>query len=779
MKIIIVLIFCLPFYLSAQVQGVVLDKNSGETIIGAKVISSKGLRTLTNSLGKFYLEKVEFPDTLQVSFSGYKSQNVILTEPIQLEIKMLSEFLEIDQVVITAGRRKQALEDVTISMEILPPSLINNKALTNIEDAVDQSPGVYAMDGQVSIRGGSGFAYGAGSRVLVIMNGMPLLSGDAGDAKWNAVPMENISQIEILKGASSVLFGSGALNGIITLNEKEPSKDGELKVKLQSGIYDNPKRSSLKWWSKNPMYYQTDAYYGKSFRQFGYYVSANAYTNPGYREGESEDRVRLNGSAFYTPEKMNRLKIGLNYTIQIQETGNFIIWESDSLAYTPSGGADTSNSASTLTYNKGIRFNFDPYIKFTDKYENAHSLKTRYYYIKNENITNSEQSSSSYVRFADYQFQKKWSTIITLTSGITYIRSDVESYLFGNHFSNNASFYLQYEHRIKKLDLTGGLRTEYFDQDKKRGDSDYMFGNDSGRVLPVYPIFRFGAHYKLLKGTHLRASFGQGIRYPAIAERYTKTSVGSLNVFPNPELKPETGWAVEMGVKQIVRAGKNWKGMIDIAGFVNQYENMMEFTFDEFKPDSIPWSLNPESPGYINKWFGFQARNAEKARITGIETSFNSQGQIGEFTINSLLGYTYMNPVSLNTDTNYLKTFSDSNSTILKYRFRHLFKGDIEITWKGISVGYSVRYNSFMSNIDAIFESEILPGVSILPGLKEYRERHQTGSLVSDCRIGYTIKEVYRIGFIVNNIFNAEYMTRPGDIQAPRSFVLQLQFNFK
>ena len=106
----------------------------------------------------------------------------------------------------------------------MKPALIANKGFTNLEQAVNQSPGVFTMDGQVSIRGGGGYAYGAGSRVMLLWNGIPMLSPDVGDVKWNAVPMEQASQIEILKGASSVLYGSGALNGIIALTEKEASK---------------------------------------------------------------------------------------------------------------------------------------------------------------------------------------------------------------------------------------------------------------------------------------------------------------------------------------------------------------------------------------------------------------------------------------------------------------------------------------------------------------------------------------------------------------------------
>jgi iron complex outermembrane receptor protein len=281
----------------------------------------------------------------------------------------------------------------------------------------------------------------------------------------------------------------------------------------------------------------------------------------------------------------------------------------------------------------------------------------------------------------------------------------------------------------------------------------------------------------------LRASFGQGIRYPSVAERYTETSVGALNIFPNYNLRPEKGWAAEVGIKQVVKIGKNWKGLIDVAGFVNQYENMMEFTFGVFIPDTnSSLSLNPAAWNYIGNYFGFQAQNAEKARIAGVELSFNSQGKIGEVELTSLIGYTYMNPISLNKDSAYVYTFSDSASNILKYRFKHLVKADIEATWKGISLGFTARYNSFMTNIDKTFVEgiQVVDGsvIEILPGLDRYRAENNKGNLVFDARIGYTFLEHYRIGFVVNNLLNTEYDTRPGDIQAPRTYVLQLQLKF-
>ncbi len=779
MKIIYVALFSflMPISFIAQVTGVVTDYSGKAPMIGVKVIASSGEKTITDFDGKYNLPINKFPVTIVFSMIQYANDTIVITQAGNYTLELKEFVKDFETIVVSAGRRKQAAEDVPVSMEVIRPQLIDNKGITDLEQAVDQTPGVFTMDGQVSIRGGSGFAYGTGSRVLLLWNGMPLLSGYAGDTQWNAIPMEQASQIEIMKGAASVLYGSGALNGVIALSEKEPSYKPETKIKVQSGIYDNPRRASLKWWTRNPMNQQVEVYHGQMHNKFGYTVSTTLFHNDGYRDGETEMRGRISGSLYFKSQKFNRLKTGIGYNYQAQKTGSFLIWQSDTLGYTPSGGADTSLAASTLTYNLGQRLFLDPYLKFTDKHNNKHSLKTRMYFAENTNLTNVAQSNGAIIYFTDYQFQKQYGNDLTITSGISNIYNVVKSNLFGNHTSSNFAIYAQFEKKIGELDISAGVRAEYFQMDGKKGDTDFLISRKDSTSIPIYPILRTGLHYKLAKYTHLRASFGQGIRYPSVAERYTTTSVGSLNIFPNPALKPEIGWAAEIGFKQGVKI-QSWKGMLDVAAFVNQYSNMMEFTFGIFNPASIPLSTNPSDPGYINKWIGFQAQNAEKARISGIDVSFNSSGSIGKFEIISLLGYTYMNPISLNKDSNYVANFSDANTNMLKYRFKHLAKADIEVNYNAFSFGVSSRYNSFMNNIDKVFEEPIAGSTYILPGLKAYRQKYNSGNLVFDCRFGFKINDQYRIGLIANNILNAEYTTRPGDIQPPRNYMVQLQMKF-
>ncbi len=769
---------CLPLIAFAQISGVVQDLNSGEPIIGAKVFASDGNKTLTDFDGAFTLSCKSFPVTLVTKMLQYTNDSTVLNSAGEVTIKLGEPVTDLQMVVVSAGRRKQAIEEVPVSIEIIKPELIDNKGITSLDQAVEQTPGVSTFDGQVSIRGGSGFSYGAGSRVLLLWNGMPLLSGYAGDTQWNAIPMEQAAQIEVMKGASSVLYGSGALNGIIAIREREPGTTPVTKLKVQYGIYDNPRRTSLRWWDTNPMTQQIEFYRSQMFKNVGYTISSTLFHDDGYKNREFEFRGRVSGTFYYRPKKWSKVKAGISYNYQVQKTGNFIIWESDTLGYTPQGGIDTSNAASTLTYTLGQRLFIDPYVKIIDKHNNRHSFKNRMYYVKNVILGNESQNSIATIYNNDYQFQKSYANGLTLTSGASSLYNVVIAELFGSHTSWNSAIFTQIEHHIGKFDFTAGLRLEYFEMDGERGDSDFLIPKLDSTVLPFYPVARSGFHYKLAEYTHLRASLGQGIRYPAVGERFIQTSVGALNVFPNPTLRPEIGWAGEIGIKQGVKIG-DWKGMLDISGFVNEYQNMIEFTFGVYNPDNIILNTtDPEDEGYIYKWIGFRAQNAESARITGVDFSFNSMGSIGDFEIVSLIGYTYMNPISLNNNPDYQATFSDTTGNILKYRFNHLAKLDIEVTYKKTSAGVSMRYGGFMRNIDKVFEEPIGGTTYILPGLKEYRQIYNKGNLVFDARLGYKLNDQYRLGFMVNNLFNSEYTSRPGDIQPPRNFSVQVQMKF-
>lgn len=150
----------------------------------------------------------------------------------------------LDDVVISAGRFEQKVSDLTVSMDVLKAEAILRRDPSDITATLKTVPGVDINDKQPSIRGGSGWTYGVGARSLILVDGMSVLTPGSGEINWNTIPMENIAQVEILKGASSVLYGSSALNGVIHIRTARPGLVPQTHVNAYLGIYDDPDNSN-------------------------------------------------------------------------------------------------------------------------------------------------------------------------------------------------------------------------------------------------------------------------------------------------------------------------------------------------------------------------------------------------------------------------------------------------------------------------------------------------------------------------------------------------------
>ena len=146
-------------------------------------------------------------------------------------------------------------------------------------------------------------------------------------------------------------------------------------------------------------------------------------------------------------------------------------------------------------------------------------------------------------------------------------------------------------------------------------------------------------------------------------------------------------------------------------------------------------------------------------------------------------GYTFIDPI--NPDYSPTKdTLGLQYLNVLKYRNRHLYKNDIQLDYKFVSLGFSTRYQSYMENIDRKFNESLLHDIQsgfdyyahtyVLPGLPRYREKDRAGSWVHDFRIGFQISKTFKISYIVNNLFNEEYSSRPGDVRPPRLHTVQI-----
>ncbi len=775
---------------SAFIKGKVTDKKTKEDLIGANVILEDGKGAAVDYNGTYSIKTTEGEHIVTFRFVGYEEvvKKVVITsgETIFLNVE-LSEGNQLNDMVVSASKFEQKIGEVAVSMSVIKPDLIDNKAVVNPEDIIDQVPGVQMNESQVSIRGGSGFSYGSGSRVLIMVDDLPMLSADAGDVKWNSLPLENIEQIEVMKGASSVLYGSSALNGVINIRTAYPRDKPMTKINVSNGIYmpstgtqrgvavdggDSIIDRTLKNWNPNTNYYfSTNFLHSRKIKNnFDLVVGGNYTSDLGYRVGEDEHRGRLNFNTRYRSKRIDGLSFGVNGNFNKTQGADFFIWQNaDSVLY-PQGVLDTATT--TLQFYNNKRINIDPYLTYFDKKENRHMLRSRWYMTDNKNSANRGAIANLY--YVEYQYQKKWKNDLNTTVGVMNNYSTVASALYGSHESNNTAFFLQGDKKLGRFTFSGGMRIEYFKIDTTQTEEYSKLFKDT---LSFKPVFRFGTTYELAEYTFLRASYGEGYRFPSIAERYIQTSVGGLNIFPNSQVSAESGWSAEIGIKQGVKIGK-FKGYADLSGFMTGYSNMMEFTFGFYEPDGTPWDFNnPITLDNIGNILGAQSQNVENAIIKGGEISLVGTGEIGKVNVTVLAGYTYIDPKPAGEiDSVYLLTFSDSSET-LKYRSKHLAKLDLQADYKKFSVGVSGRYQSFQENVDETFVSDFL-GELILPGYKDYRDARRVGDVILDLRMSLQVTKTSKVAVLMNNALNREYSSRPGNVMPPRTLIFQYSFKF-
>ena len=764
------LFICIGSLKAQELFGTIRDLSSKEALIGVNIIVD-GIGVTSSQIdGSYRLSLNEGQHELSFSIIGYKDETISLQlqkgESRELEV-MLKENVEIIKtVVVSAGKFEQRVEETTVSVEVIKPSLISNKNTINIQTAIDQIPGLNMTDGQANIRGGSGWSYGAGTRVQVLVDDMPLISGDAGQAQWNLISTENINQVEVIKGAASALYGSSALNGVINVRTAYPTNKPQTVINFHTGKYFNPKRESLIWWGTDkPIVYGMDFLHKLKIKHLDLVIGGFILEDQGYRLYEETRRQRFNFNTRYKDQKIDGLSYGINANFLFNKTASALIWESYESAYIPID--------SSVTKTSGDVYNIDPFVSYVNpKNGDKHHLRTRYMKIINDNETKNDpngQDNQSKTYYIEYQYQKSIEALhLNWTSGITNEYVDAEAELFnGTNFRLNNAIYTQLDKKLgQKVNVSFGARYEQFRL--KTGELYFIDGDSIQSFKAQKPVLRTGINYQLSKGTFLRSSWGQGYRFPSIAELFIETEVASgIMVFQNPQLKSEEGWSSEIGIRQLLLFGK-WKGYFDAAAFVMEYQNMMEFSFSQWQEVSAD-----------NFGIGFKSINIGDTRISGLEFSMAANGKVRNSKFNFLGGYTLINAIPKNphaiygkdingNDLNYYNTSSlDSSSLFLKYRHKHVIKFDLEFKRKFFSMGASLRYNSFMMNIDKIFVTPFFE--NFIPGISESREKLNNGDLIIDSRIIINLTESSSISLIANNLLNREYQSRPANLMAPRN----------
>ena len=890
-----------------EVSGVVTDFQTREPLIGVTVCDkndpSKG--TVTDFDGHYtILVDTKKPTMLSFSYVGYDTETRLVNSLTKvLNVPLLTHNEILDDVVVTAGRFEQRSTDVTVSMEVLKPQALRSQAPTDLSATLQTLPGVEIIDKQPSIRGGGGWTYSVGSRCQVLMDGMSILNPKTGEINWNNVPLENVGQVEVIKGASSVLYGSSALNGVINVRTQRPGLKPETKISGYVGIYDNYKEYAYTG-ARLPLYYGAEASHARRVGNFDVSGAISGFKDEGFRQQSFNDRVRLGGNlTYHQPMEAGKyMTMGANMNYVANQYGDFFIWRSPKDPIHP--------SPLTNMGRKEHNFNIDPFWNY-DNADNgtSHKLRARFY-LTSDNLTtpsatmtteelakwavqsfdmdkvkgyydqfksytdggmsakdaivltfqevaipvmnedwldavksginlvqnglgytgtiaelqdvvayamnllsdqNPTRPELTYNGYLDYQFAKQWNSGVRLTTGVNWNHITNTANVTGTHHTDNVAAYLQYDHRIAdKLSLSAGMRLEYYRMDDHYKEANIQIGK---WLCPVRPVFRAGLNWEIYKAGFLRASFGQGYRNPSITEKFARKDIGGVGVYPNHDIKPESGFNAEIGYKQLYKFGPI-TGTLDVAAFYTEYRNMIEYQFGLFRnsdfsminsmDDVVSEAQNiiddimaTKSLSNAGIGIGAQFVNVNHARIYGAEIRTAGKVDITkDMGLRYTIGYTFTQPEDVDnakrieeekTYTDPLQMKNKSNdSKYLKYRNKHSFKTSIDYKW--FSLGVNMMYRSKMLAVDYIMVDErekaepdlmdyvrdFVFGYEDGVSLHDYWMEHNTGVFTMDLRASVRFKEHVEVQFLINNLLNAEYSFRPMALAAPRTFVCRM-----
>ncbi len=777
---------------AGTLKGLVLDASDKEPVIGAIIFDAADKQHGTSSdvNGNYQLHLNSGKHTIICSMIGMRSDTVVIVadslKPAEHNFILESAATQLETMVVSAGKYERKLEEVTVSMEVIKPTLIENKNSTNIKDVLEQVPGLNILDGEPQIRGGSGFDFGVGSRVAILIDGLPAIAGDGSALPWNFIPLENVEQVEVIKGASSVTYGSSALSGSVNVRTAYAKEEPVTKVSLSSGMYDAPPIDSSKWWKGIANFSSANVMHSQKFGQLDLVIGAMAIydhgfigpPNPKHWLGASfndttikdnkvgEHTGRFNFNLRYRPRKIPQLNYGINGNFMKSSSNLSLIWDNDSTGLYRAYPFTMTLQEQTMLY-------VDPFVNFYSKNGLMQSLRTRYSYTKNssKNITETDLGTETNFIYSEYQIIKKINEGLNVTGGIitsqTYSHSGLpyQGVLPDNHLANYAGYAQADKKLFKILNFSVGVRDEIFKM------------NDEKTIAK--PIFRSGLNIKLAQATFLRCSYGQGYRFPSIKEKYIHSNIGGQPIFPNPILVPESSWNAEIGLKQGFKINK-FVGYIDAAFFWQEYANTIEITFGA-------WYKGKDIYGNDSVSMGFKYLNTGPTRVKGFELSLPGEGKISKnIKVDVLADYTFVIPQALEPSfvfaidsspqpMSYDFTSTDTTNDILKYRFQHIAKTDLQISYKKFSIGGDWRYYSFIQNIDMVY---ILMEPAAHYGIEKYRKEHNKAINIFDARIAMQVTKNFKMAFIVNNALNTSYSLRPLKIEAQRTFSLRLSATF-
>jgi iron complex outermembrane receptor protein len=542
---------------TGKIAGVVTDTETGAPLLGANVqVTQTLLGAVTDVNGRFLIRQVP-PGAyfVRVSYIGYHSEQTRIRvqrdSTSQIQIALRSSPIPFDQVIATGARQQEDLQRAANSVGVIASSEIRHRNRFRIDESLQSLAGVTLVGENVNVRGGSGYALlGLGaSRVLMLIDDVPVLTSDLGRANWDILPVTEVEHIEVLKGAASVLYGAGGISGVVNVLTRRPTATPSFSFRQSIGVYDDPSVAQWKWTNRTLYYYRTDASYSQAFRRLGLRLAVSRHESTGDRDNGDFRRWYFTGKAVHTFPDASNLALFVTYNRDARGLF-FKVQNLDSpLISDLFDRINVNGTAASLIYNKLFSPKFSAKIRLS---YNAQLIGLPSELVKDFKpaLGLSAEAQANWLPHPDHG----------LLFGVDYKRDDIESKYYGTRQGNAFSPYFQEIWKISSIwQIHAGLRYD-----------TYILVGDSAETQ-LSP--KVGASYNFLPSSILHFSVGRGFRVPSLAERFTEfESKNGISLKSNPYLQPERSTLFDAGIRQ--RVGENLSA--EVTAFWNRYDDLIE-----------------------------------------------------------------------------------------------------------------------------------------------------------------------------------------------------------
>ena len=301
------------------------NEKTGEILPGFSVhIKGKTTGSISDSTGFVQLTNIaDGRQTIVVTGIGYTEKEIKITFPQNETVNILMDASaeDLEEIkVVSSTRSSRNIKDIPTRIEGIPAADLDEKSVMqpgNIKMLVSEIAGVQTQQtSQVS--GGSSIRIQGleGKYTQLLQDGFPLYSGFASGLSVLQIPPLNLKRVEVIKGATSTLYGGGAIAGLINLITKVPTAEREI-----SFLANVNQTNAL----------DLSAFYGEKYKKAGLTFFASGNTQKAYdanKDGFSDipkyTRYTLSPKFYYYPSDKTTLSIGVNAGFEKRIGGDMI-----------------------------------------------------------------------------------------------------------------------------------------------------------------------------------------------------------------------------------------------------------------------------------------------------------------------------------------------------------------------------------------------------------------------------------------------------------------------